>query len=165
MLTREQQVKAALKVLSPAQCASEIEAALEAIEGDGLEPRPNSKEVRAAVGRLLNRLKQCKLEYKKLHKLDHAHAHGLMRDAPDLDIHIATYEEWLSVTQPPRRSAAKQKAAVKEAWALVEKYCKRKQDHSVRRRNAWHTLSGILAGDGLDHYNEMRKFRPDPGQK
>jgi hypothetical protein len=169
-LTPEQQVSKALKVLDPleakAQCKREVEAALDNInEGDGLEPRPNSKEVRAAVKRLLNRLEQAKREYEKLHKLEHAHAHELMMNAPNLDNHIAAYEEWLSVKpDPPRKSAARQSAAVKEARTLVLKYCKREQDHTATRGNAWYKLAAILFGDDQhDLYNHMRKFRPDPG--
>lgn len=168
-LTHEQQVRKALNELKPSQdtkalCKTDIEAALDTIEWDGLDPKPNSKKIRVAVRRLLNRLEQCKSEYEKLQKLDHAHAHELMRGAPDLDVHIETYKEWLSEdSPPPRKSAAKQKAAVKEARALVLKFCKRKQDASATRKNAWHRLAAILAGDDqLDLFNHMRELRPFP---
>jgi hypothetical protein len=159
MMTRAEQLRRALKVLAPAQCKGDIEAALDAIEWDGVEPKPNSGEVRKAVKRLLKQLEDCKRAYEALQKLDHAHAHELMTPL-DLSEHIALYEEWLSEPAgKPRRSAAKQEAAVKEARVLVLKYCKRKQDHSPTRKNAWHRLSRILAGDGRDHYNLMLKFK------
>ncbi|MEI9805357.1 MAG: hypothetical protein WDN48_14200 [Pseudolabrys sp.] len=148
-----------MKQAAHSQCKSDIEDALDNIEWDGLDPKPNSKQVREAVKRLLKQLEDCKREYEALHKLDCAHAHELMRGAPDLDVHIATYKEWLSERPgQPRRSAAKQMCAVKEARTLVLKYCKSEKDHSTTRGNAWHKLSAILAGDDqLDLFNHMRK--------
>ena len=162
-LTHDQQMRQALNVLKPpqdahAQCESDIEAALDVIEWDGLDPRPNSAKIRKVVKPLLAALQRCKYAYNALFAIDEAHAHELMRDAPDLNVHIATYQEWLSERPgKPRRAAVKQRCAVKEAHALVLKYCKSKKEHSKTRDNAWHKLSAILVGDDkLDLFNHMR---------
>lgn len=163
MMTHDQQVRDALKVLVPdkndrAQCMRDVEHALEEIYWASLDPRPNNKDVRKAVRELLAALRNCQMKFNALHRLDEAHAHELMMAPLDFSNHIAAYTEWLAEpTDKPRRRAAKNKCAVKEARVLVLKYCKRKQDRSVTRRNAWYKLSAIFAGDKtLNLLNHMR---------
>lgn len=170
-LTPDQQMRKALVLLAPPrakrdQCKRDIEAALENInEGDGLEAQPNSGPVREAVERLLKQLEDCERAYKALFKLDHAHAHELMSPL-DLSEQISLYKEWLSVGPgPPRKSAAKQQAAVKDARTLVLNYRGEKEARKTRG-NAWHELAAILFGDDQhDLFNHMRKLRPDPIEK
>jgi hypothetical protein len=159
-LTHDQQVRQALNVLKPpqdahAQCESDIEEALQDIMMDGVEAKPYSKNTKAVVAPLLASLTKTQSLYDKLLPLDD---YGLMMPL-DLSEHIALYKEWLDESSDKRsRSAPKQKAAVKEARALVLKYCKSKKEHSKKRGNDWHKLSAILVGDDqLDLFNHMRK--------
>jgi hypothetical protein len=161
MLTHTQQVRRALKELAPAgneraQCAAAIEDALEEIEFDALVLVAQKKETRRLVAQLYGALRKCQSLHKALMRLD-AKCGGIV--APlDLSEEIACYEEWLA--EPTERSgdrALRQKSAVKHARALVVKYRPRKQDYTLTRRNAWHRLSAILAGDKkLDLFNHMR---------
>jgi hypothetical protein len=157
-LTHDQQVRQALIVLKQAahsQCESDIEEALQDIMMDGVDPKPYSKNTKLVVVPLLASLKKTQSLYDKLLPLDD---YGLMMPL-DLSEHIALYEEWRDERSDKRsRSAPKQKAAVKEARALVLKYCKSKKEHSKTRGNAWYKLSAILAGDDQsDLFNHMRK--------
>ena len=115
---------------------------------------------------LLAALRKSQNLYNQLFAIDDAHAHELMRDAPDLNVHIATYQEWWTERPgQPRRAAVKQRCAVKEARALVMKYCKKKKEYSRKRKNKWWKLSAILFGDPQpDLFRHMRTFknRPDP---
>jgi hypothetical protein len=166
-LTHNQQVRSALTVLDPAQdahaqCRSDIEEALDDIEWGSVVPKPNNKDIRDVLKQLIPALKKSQNLFNALSKLDDAHAHECMIGPLDLRSDIAALEKWYSEpTEKPRRTSYKQKAAVKEAHALVLKYCKRKQDRSIRRgKNAWYRLSAILAGDPqLDLFNHMRAMK------
>jgi hypothetical protein len=161
-MTREEQVRAALVVLSPTKderekCIEDIELALAEVEDDSLDPRPNSKKIRAAVKQLHAALRNCQIKFKGLHRFDEAHAYELMMVPLDLNDHIAACKEWIDDEVKPRRRAAKQKSAVAHARALVRQYRKEKKERTVRRGNAWHQLSAVLAGDPqLDLFRHMR---------
>ena len=152
-LTRDQQVRKALKVLAPsaaerAECVDEIKSAIE----DEVEcsdwPTPNSKKVRQAIKKYLQTLRRAQIAHKELFKLDLITGGALAPLPPSIIEEIEFCEEWLKEpTDPPRRTAYKQRAAVKEARTLVLKYCKQKKDATQTKGNKWHSLSAILFGD------------------
>jgi hypothetical protein len=167
---QKQAVTNALVVLAPAQatrdqCRSDIEDALENVDWEGVEPKPYSKKTKLVVAALVASLMKARNLHIKLEPLDD---YGIMSplDLRHLNEQIAFYEEWLAERPDgPHRKSAKQKAAVKEARALVMKYCKKKKEYFGRRKNKWWKLSAILFGDPQpDLFRHMRAFknRPDP---
>jgi hypothetical protein len=168
-LTHDQQVTNALALLAPkaaehGQCNRDVEAALMDIMSNGVDPKPYSRDTKDVVRPLIAALTRARDLHKKLVPLDD---YGIVSplDLENLNGQIAFYEEWRDERPDSlHRTSPKQQAAVKEAHALVLKYCG-KQFARATRKNKWWKLSAILFGDDQhDLLRHMRAFknRPDP---
>lgn len=169
-MTREKQIKLALDELKPlqdahAQCKRDIDDALDAIEWNGLNPKPYSTKTKNVVKQLVAALTRARNLHNQLVPLDD---YGIVSplDLENLNGQIAFYEEWRDERPDSLyRTSFKQQAAVKEARALILKYCEgNKKDYSATRKNKWWRLSAILFGKKIDLLRHMRalKSRPDP---
>jgi hypothetical protein len=180
-MTREQQIRAALRLLGPRidhkdDLRSDIEAALVSIEmadpGHPLGTKHNKqqlKKISAALQRAQAAADQLPFEMRFI----------LTREPPSvawLEEYIQLAEQWLAEpTAPPGRPGHKQRNTVIEASYLLAKYS---LPIWATRKGLWHKLSAILFGDlKADLFRHMLAVsaprgrliphisRPDPGRK
>ena len=181
MMTPEQQVKAALKILAPPPrlrnaVQEEIEYALSEIDAMCSSAKPPSTKVKTKLRSLLASLKKSQNIARELAEQDLR----WRRFPLDLIEHMERCSRQLRMPAgPKRRSADREKFAVAHAQALLfdalfNKYADMK-DLAVTRENKWYRLSAVLFGnEGHNLYRHMRNLkqvnqaafvRPDPGRK
>ena len=157
-MTRDQQVREALRVIEPAQddrarVADDIEDALNIIAvgcSNAEAAKPLTGQDRKMLKQLLATLERSKKIAENLAKHDDEWSYPLA-----LCEDIAHCKRRLS--KKTHRTAYRHRYAVQEARDIVPKYCGW-EEARVTRGNKWHRLSAVLAGDPkLDLLYAMRK--------
>jgi len=175
-MTRDQQIGRALELLAlppcqRAECRNDIRVALDWVERGAAAARSfrvaGSKKGKAGVRRYYAALRRTRSAY---YALDPAirpwfslTETAYIAGKPTLiDREIAIAETFLNrPSPPPRRDAARNKAAVAAAHDLLSWWG---QKAVVTRGAKWEQLSKILAGDlTVDLFDHLREFKRQPG--
>jgi len=155
--TREQQVQAALKALTPPpeQCdhfRRRIETALKSIEIETHLARVGSKATKAALRRLQSSLWRAENAYQAVVKLDPE----IANTPQQLDL-----KPWLTLCEErleQRRGMSRQAHAVQWAAMLLDECCHKL---SKTRTGRWARLAASLFGDPRANlYYDLRRYRP-----
>lgn len=176
MLTRDQQIRKALELFAPplgqrAECRHDIGVALDSVEHGATAARSfrvaGSKKGKAGVRRYYAALRRTRSAY---YALDPAirpwfslTETAYIAGKPTLiDREIAIAETFLNrPSPPPRRDAARNKAAVAAAHDLLSWWGHKAV---VTRGGKWEKLSKIVAGDvTVDLFDHLREFKRQPG--
>jgi hypothetical protein len=175
-MTRDQQIGRALELLAlpprqRAECRNDIRVALDWVERGAAAARSfrvaGSKKGKAGVRRYYAALRRTRSAY---YALDPAirpwfsltEAAYIAGKPTLIDREIAIAETFLNrPSPPPRRDAARNKAAVAAAHDLLSWWGHKAV---VTRGGKWEQLSKILAGDlTVDLFDHLREFKRQPG--
>jgi hypothetical protein len=175
-MTRDQQIRKALELFAPplgqrAECRHDIGVALDRVEHGATAARSfrvaGSKKGKAGVRRYCAALRRLRNAY---HALDPAirpwfslTETAYVAGKPTLiDREIAIAETFLDrPSPPPRRDAARNKAAVAAAHDLLSWWGHKAV---VTRGGKWEQLSKIVAGDlTVDLFDHLRELKRHPG--
>jgi hypothetical protein len=170
-MTREEQVRAILKVLAPssrdrAECWADIEAALDIVasrvKAVGAHRVFGSKEGKLGLRRYRNALRALKAAYAALDPsiapwFSSAETAQIAGRQTMIDRELKLVEEFIAKKSPgPRRDAITKKAAVAAAHDLLEW---RGRKASTTRGALEETVAKLLADDQSDLHDHMRAFR------
>jgi hypothetical protein len=177
VVTRNQQVRKALKLLAPppsrlAECHYDIGVALDRVEHSAAAARSfreaGSKKGRAALRRYVAALRRLNQAYVSLDPairpwfslVERAYIAGT---ATIIDREIAMAEAFLNrPSLPPRRDASRAKAAVAAAYDLLKWWG---HNAAATRGGKWAELAKILAGNSAaDLFDHLREFKRRPGR-
>jgi hypothetical protein len=174
-VTRDQQVREALKLLAPSprertEWQHDIELALDRVKRDTAAARSfrvaGSKQGKAGLRRYLAALRRLRQTY---YSLDPAirpwfslAETAYVAGKTVIDREIAKAEAFLyRRSPPPRRDASRNRAAVAAAYDLLRWWG---HQPAITRGGRWAELAKILAGDRtVDLFDHLREYKRRPG--